>query len=77
MRRPAGRRRNRTPEGGAEPAPPYGVRGVGETPIVPPMAAIANAIENATGVRFSDQPMSPLKMLAALDQARAKGAAKI
>jgi CO/xanthine dehydrogenase Mo-binding subunit len=59
------------------PRHPYGVRGVGETPIVPPMAAIANAIDNATGVRFSDLPMSPPRVLAALDEARARGATKI
>jgi CO/xanthine dehydrogenase Mo-binding subunit len=59
------------------PRHPYGVRGVGETPIVPPMAAIANAIENATGVRFTDLPMSPPRVLAALDEARAQGAARI
>jgi CO/xanthine dehydrogenase Mo-binding subunit len=50
---------------------------VGETPIVPPLAAIANAVANATGVRFTDLPMSPPKVLAALDEARARGAAKI
>ena len=38
---------------------PYGVRGVGEVPIVPPPAALANAIYNATGVRLRDLPMSP------------------
>jgi CO/xanthine dehydrogenase Mo-binding subunit len=59
------------------PRHPYGVRGVGETPIVPPMAAIANAVVDATGVRFSDLPMSPPKVLKALDDARAKGAAKL
>ena len=59
------------------PRHPYGVRGVGETPICPPMAAIANAVCNATGVRFTDLPMSPPKVLAALDEARAKGKAKI
>jgi CO/xanthine dehydrogenase Mo-binding subunit len=59
------------------PRHPYGVRGVGETPIVPPLAAIANAVANATGVRFTDLPMSPPKVLAALDEARARGAAKI
>src|SRR5262249_22939992 len=58
------------------PRHPYGVRGVGETPIVPPMAAVANAVANATGVRFSELPMSPPKVLKALDEARAKGAAK-
>ena len=54
----------------ANPNHPYGVRGVGETPIVPPMAAIANAIEQATGIRFTELPMSPPKVLKALDQAR-------
>ena len=41
------------------PRHPYGVRGIGETPIMPPMAAIANAIEQATGIRFTELPMSP------------------
>jgi CO/xanthine dehydrogenase Mo-binding subunit len=59
------------------PRHPYGVRGVGETPIVPPLAAVANALANATGVRFPDLPMSPPKVLAALDAARAAGRAKI
>jgi CO/xanthine dehydrogenase Mo-binding subunit len=48
------------------PRHPHGVRGIGETPIVPPMAAIANAIQNATGVRFEELPMSPPKVLKAL-----------
>ena len=51
---------------------PYGVRGVGEVPIVPPMAPVANAIESATGVRMSALPMSPPRLLAALDQADIK-----
>jgi CO/xanthine dehydrogenase Mo-binding subunit len=59
------------------PRHPYGVRGVGETPICPPMAALANAVAAATGVRFTDLPMSPPMVLKALDEARAKGAAKI
>jgi CO/xanthine dehydrogenase Mo-binding subunit len=54
------------------PRHPYGVRGVGETPIVPPMAAIANAIENAIGRRLTELPMSPPKVLAAIDAARAR-----
>ncbi|MBT7757373.1 MAG: xanthine dehydrogenase family protein molybdopterin-binding subunit, partial [Rhodospirillaceae bacterium] len=49
-------------------AHPHGVRGVGEVPIAPPMAAIGNAIANATGLRLSDLPMSPPKVLAALDE---------
>jgi CO/xanthine dehydrogenase Mo-binding subunit len=48
------------------PRHPFGVRGVGETPIVPPLAAVANAIENATGVRFEELPISPPKILKAL-----------
>lgn len=48
------------------PNHPYGVRGVGETSIVPPLAAIANAISNAAGVRMTHIPMSPPRILAAL-----------
>ncbi|MBN8875565.1 MAG: xanthine dehydrogenase family protein molybdopterin-binding subunit [Rhodospirillales bacterium] len=51
------------------PRHPFGVRGVGEVPIVPPMAAIANAIKSATGVRMPNLPMSPPKVRAALDAA--------
>ncbi|MFN0317781.1 MAG: xanthine dehydrogenase family protein molybdopterin-binding subunit [Burkholderiales bacterium] len=54
----------------ANPRHPYGVRGVGETPIVPPMGAIANAVSNATGYRFTDLPMSPPRVLAAIDSQR-------
>ncbi len=48
------------------PGHPYGVRGVGETPIVAPPAAIANAIYQAVGVRMKDLPMSPGRILKAL-----------
>ena len=41
------------------PLHPYGIRGVGETSIVPPLAAVGNAIANATGVRMTHAPMSP------------------
>ncbi len=51
------------------PRHPFGARGVGEVPIVPPMAAVANAIADAIGVRLRDLPMSPPRVLAALDQA--------
>jgi CO/xanthine dehydrogenase Mo-binding subunit len=53
------------------PRHPYGVRGVGETPIVPPMAAIANAVARATGIRFTQLPMSPPRVLAAIEKQRA------
>ena len=49
------------------PAHPYGVRGVGETGIVPPLATIANAVARATSTRMTSLPMSPPKILAALD----------
>jgi CO/xanthine dehydrogenase Mo-binding subunit len=49
------------------PTHPYGVRGVGEVPIVPPMAAIGSAIARATGVRMTELPMSPPRLSAALD----------
>jgi len=50
----------------ANPGHPYGVRGVGEVPIVPPMAAISNAIHRAVGVRMNQLPMSPGRVLEAL-----------
>jgi CO/xanthine dehydrogenase Mo-binding subunit len=45
------------------PGHPYGVRGVGEVPIVPPLAAIANAIYDAVGVRVTRLPASPTWLL--------------
>ena len=45
---------------------PYGVRGVGETPIVAPLAAVANAVSQAIGVRMTELPLSPPKVLAAI-----------
>ena len=49
------------------PGHPYGVRGVGETSICPPLAAIANAVSNAAGVRLKELPMSPVRILEALE----------
>ncbi len=49
------------------PRHPYGVRGVGEVPIIPPMAAVANAIQDALGLRMTDLPMSPPRIVAALE----------
>ena len=45
------------------PGHPYGVRGVGEVPIVPPLAAVANAVYAATGHRFNELPISPAAVL--------------
>ncbi len=49
------------------PGHPYGVRGVGELPIVPPLAALANAIHNATGGRIRHLPASPVRVLEAVN----------
>lgn len=49
------------------PVHPYGVKGVGEVPIVPPLAAIANAVRDATGKRICDLPLSPVRIHAALN----------
>jgi len=48
------------------PLHPYGVRGVGEVPICPPLAAIGNAIKDALGVRLTDLPMNPGRIIEAL-----------
>jgi xanthine dehydrogenase molybdenum-binding subunit len=50
----------------ANPGHPFGVRGVGEVPIVAPLAAIANAIANANGARMYHLPMSPGAVLETL-----------
>ena len=48
------------------PLHPFGVKGVGEVPIVPPMPAIAEAVYQSTGVRFRDLPLNPPKIVAGL-----------
>ena len=53
------------------PGHPYGARGVGEVPIVPPPAALANAIHDAIGVRMPDLPMSPGKVQKAIAESGA------
>jgi len=50
------------------PGHPYGVRGVGEVPIVPPPAAVANAIYHAIGIRMNILPMTPARIVAELQQ---------
>jgi CO/xanthine dehydrogenase Mo-binding subunit len=53
------------------PGHPTGVRGVGEVSIIPPAAAIANALHKAIGVRMAKLPMSPGAVLEALRQTEA------
>ena len=57
------------------PNHPYGIRGVGETSIVPPLAAIGNAVSNAAGVRLTHVPMSPPRILKAIKNAQIELAA--
>jgi CO/xanthine dehydrogenase Mo-binding subunit len=48
------------------PGHPYGVRGVGEVPIVPPLAAVQTAVNNALGLHFDALPITPAVVLEAL-----------
>ncbi|MCH2525352.1 MAG: molybdopterin-dependent oxidoreductase, partial [Dehalococcoidia bacterium] len=51
----------------ANPGHPFGLRGVGEVTLVPPMAAVANAIKDAIGVRITSMPMTPGRIIEALE----------
>ena len=51
------------------PAHPYGVKGVGEVPIVPPLSAVGNAVSRGAGVRIHNLPMTPDRIYAALNPA--------
>ena len=49
------------------PSHPYGVRGVGETPIVAPLAVVTNAVSRALDHRMTTLPLSPPNIVAALE----------
>ena len=49
------------------PRHPFGLRGVGEAPIIPPLPALAIAVSRATGTRMNTLPMSPGTILEALE----------
>ena len=53
-------------ESAPNPRHPFGAKGVGEVPIVPPLAAVANAVRAATGVRINTLPLSPPRIRAAI-----------
>jgi xanthine dehydrogenase molybdenum-binding subunit len=53
-----------------DPAGPYGAKGIGESPLIPVAPAIANAVYNATGVRMTELPLTPERVLTKLKQAR-------
>ena len=55
-----------------DPAGPHGAKGIGEAPMIPVAPAIANAIYNATGVRITELPMTPERVLSKLKEAREK-----
>ena len=48
---------------------PYGVRAVGQVPIVPPAAAVGNAVYDAIGVRLKELPMNPERVFRAIEAA--------
>ena len=49
------------------PRHPFGLRGVGEAPIIPPLPAVANAVSDAIGVRINKLPITPGDVLEALE----------
>ena len=49
------------------PLHPFGVRGVGEVPLAPPLPATANAVKDAIGKRILDLPIKPGRILEALN----------
>jgi CO/xanthine dehydrogenase Mo-binding subunit len=51
---------------------PYGAKGIGEMCATPPIPAIANAIFDAVGVRITEMPFTPEKILKALDAKRGR-----
>ena len=56
-----------------DPAGPYGAKGIGETPLIPVAAAVANAVYHATGVRITELPLSPERVLRFFKEAREEG----
>ncbi len=57
-------------ESAPNPRHPFGAKGVGETPIVPPLAACANAVSRALNVRMHTLPLSPPRLLDAIETKR-------
>lgn len=53
------------------PRHPFGLRGVGEGPIIPPLAALANAVSHATGVRMRKLPLSPTRVMEEIEASKA------
>jgi len=53
-----------------DPAGPYGAKGIAESPLIPVAPAIANAVYHGTGVRFTELPLTPERVLTKLKEAR-------
>ena len=53
-----------------DPSGPYGAKGIGEAPLIPTAAAIANAVADAIGVRIYSLPLTPEKVLRAMEEYR-------
>ncbi|MDP2727452.1 MAG: molybdopterin-dependent oxidoreductase, partial [Dehalococcoidia bacterium] len=51
-----------------EPAGPFGAKGFGEGTMLPTAPAIANALVDALGIRLKDLPLTPEKVLQAMDE---------
>ena len=56
----------------AEAEGPFGAKGLGESGVIAVSAAVANAVHDATGVRFTELPITAARVRAALEQARAR-----
>ena len=56
-----------------DPSAPYGGKEAGEAPIQPTIPAIFSAVHDAIGVRFTEMPLTPEKVLKAIKEQRAKG----
>jgi xanthine dehydrogenase molybdenum-binding subunit len=53
---------------GPDPVGPYGAKALGEPPVVPVLAAVANAVANATGVWLREVPFTPQRVLQAIQE---------
>jgi xanthine dehydrogenase molybdenum-binding subunit len=53
---------------GPDPVGPYGAKALGEPPVVPVLAAVANAVANATGVWLCEAPFTPPRVLQAIQE---------
>jgi xanthine dehydrogenase molybdenum-binding subunit len=58
-----------------DPAGPYGAKGIGESPLIPVAAAVANAVYHATGARVTRLPLTPERVLRAIEKTRQEGGA--